>query len=255
MDFFSEFGAIHNIQQLLDQVRDLLVDRRIDSVYLRGQAYYDWRLRPTIGRPLEFLNRRTKGYSADCEDYLLNRFRRYSWGIIGRELGENELLLLARHHGIPVRLLDWSSNPLVALYFACADENKLQEPGAIWLCVRKQLTHSHYYDFFRDPTPMLKLKGVRFIYAPHVSPRVAAQSCTFTIQDSPDRDLDAYDPSVQQDDDWEIQGFVKLKVPPERKIDFILDLERLGITERAMFPDLDGIARAIIRTEVLREGK
>ena len=102
---------------------------------------------------------------------------------------------------------------------------------------------------------MLKLKGVRFIYAPHVSPRIAAQSCTFTIQDSPDRDLNAYDPWEQQDDDCEIEGIVKLTVPSAKKVDFIFELERLGISERAMFPDLDGIARAIIRTEVLRLGK
>lgn len=66
MPFFKELGKISRIAELLEQVEGLIPPRnhRFDSVYLRGQAVYDWTLLPTIARPLRRLRRRTM--SASC---------------------------------------------------------------------------------------------------------------------------------------------------------------------------------------------
>ena len=62
---------------------------------------------------------------------LLSRFRRRAYEFLGTgpRCPGSFRIIIARHHGLPVRLLDWTANPLVALYFA-AHFRQEQEPKA-----------------------------------------------------------------------------------------------------------------------------
>src|SRR3990172_7571341 len=44
-----------------------------------------------------------------------------------------EWLMIAQHYGAPTRLLDWTTNPLVALYFACLGDERYDVEGAVYL--------------------------------------------------------------------------------------------------------------------------
>jgi hypothetical protein len=256
MDFYNveDEIPISGLTDLLDRVKAFGTDHRLDSVFLRGQADFTWPLSPSISRIPDYAGRKIEGYNSDREKYLLNRFRRYIREFHAHDVDDRELLLLARHHGVPVRLIDWTSNPLVALYFACSDNARLNMHGAVWAFLRCQHEHAAFYDFFSDDRSPLELSGVKMIFGPYVSSRIPAQGGTFTVHDDPSRALEGYDPSCYRPADFDLEKIVKWKVSRENKKDLLIDLERVGINERTMFPDLDGIARGIVRTEVLRTG-
>ena len=48
-----------------------------------------------------------------------------------------DLYFLAQHVGMPTRLLDWSTNPLAALFFAC--DGELSKDGAVYAMVAREI--------------------------------------------------------------------------------------------------------------------
>lgn len=82
----------------------------------------------------------------ELERKVFDRYKRYSAHLIeedtafvGRSLAELEMLCLSQHFGLPTRLLDWTLNPNVALYFALAGEGHFVEyvPCRLWVMVLK----------------------------------------------------------------------------------------------------------------------
>src|SRR5262245_34900329 len=94
-----------------------------DEWIFRGQREADWDLIPKIDR-MEFKNYRKlvrdpRWRRLKHEDRLLTDFMKGARpyvGIAPRNLWE--WLAVAQHHGLATRLLDWTANPMAALFFA-----------------------------------------------------------------------------------------------------------------------------------------
>ena len=95
------------------------VDQHGDSRWVfRGLGDSSFQLLPGIGR--------REDYSETLERTILEIFeRRASEFVDERNLTDWDKLALAQHHGLPTRLLDWTTNPLIGTYFAV-----VSEPGA-----------------------------------------------------------------------------------------------------------------------------
>jgi hypothetical protein len=248
---------IESIEGLLKAIKEFEKEVGCDDdrrLYFRGDGCWSHGLKPSVGRVnvYKHAGKQLRGFSKDQEHDLLHRFQRYAYIHERRCLSEWEALFVGRHHGLPVRLLDWTANPLVALYNAVQCEDKRTQDGALW--VFKRVKNGHDFDVIeaikKDKSPF-DLKGVKIIYPVYVDQRMLAQSGCFTIQDNPQKGLEDYKAGVESD----IEALRKWEVPKcKNKSALLEDLQRMSIDHRNLYPDLDGLAKGLWHLEVIKRG-
>lgn len=246
-------GDLRNQDDLSYRTKEF-IRGNLPRVYFRGQSNFKWELIPSSGRQYSFVGKTVGGLSLIQERNFLHRFRRRVYAYYNRTLNDWEAFLLARHHGLPVRLLDWTTNPLVALYNACCFEKDPECDGAVWAFLPTDQAPENYLDVFKEQRSPLEIKGVRIIYPFDVSPRLTVQSSIFTIQQDPLKGLQSYDPIAFPETDFDIKKIIKWRVPKQCKAHLIVGLDRNGINARTLYPDLDGLARGILQTEIVHYG-
>jgi hypothetical protein len=244
--------VISTIPALLERVRDARTDASTGAVWLRGMPDANYRLLPSIGRDHRFAGREMK-FDENIEKSFLHRFRRHSFAFFGRALDEWEALFVARHHGLPVRLLDWTSNPLAALFFACEYSTAAPPPDAkIWLLIPRKHIPVDYIDVFKSQIGPSDVRGIRLIYPMEVAPRLNAQSGLFTIQQDPWTPLEEIDVIALQESEVDVLTLIEYSIPAQCRRNILKELNDLQVSRRTLYPDLDGLSSGLISAEILR---
>jgi hypothetical protein len=113
------------IDQFIQEIIDLR-NRALNFLIFRGQRS-SAPLVPSIAR-----YNPNRGIT-DVEKKMLLDLKRRGKLLLPNTMSEEwELLILARHYGLKTRLLDWSSNPLVALYFEIKDIDDSDTPSFVY---------------------------------------------------------------------------------------------------------------------------
>jgi len=244
---------VTGIDDLLGRASGITKDGR---VYFRGQADIDWGLTPSICREYWHAGKKVR-FTRDDEIRLFQRFRRRAYIHFQRVQTRWETLFLARHYGLPVRLIDWSENPLVALFNASDFVREEDLPdGAIWAMTGRGKGR-HAVDVFGDDDPF-SVEGVKIVHPMAISQRLVAQGGIFTIHD-PWKKPDLVDHGGEEmpDEFLDIGQITRWRVRREDKGKFLGDLDRMGVNQLNLYPDLENLATGlqdgIVREAIYRE--
>lgn len=190
----------------------------------RGQGE-PWPLRPAVGR-------NQMRYSPVKETQLFDEFKRLARQHIenSHALSEWDWLFIAQHHGLPTRLLDWSTNPLVACYFACEESRNGKRQGTVTAISPRDVG---FLDVGEQATGPMSITRTGFIFPTAVASRIVAQRGLFSVHHAP---------TVA----WRVRDKREFfAIPADLKREIRRLLLGLGVDAQFLMADLDGLAATL----------
>jgi hypothetical protein len=191
----------------------------------RGVSKEEYKLIPKLGR----LNSK----NTILEKQLLNNFKKEAIPYLKHIPSDDwEWLALAQHHGLATRLLDWTKNPLVALYFAV--EKDYDTNCAVYAITyygtggeNVILRDIEIIEFESCANPF-EVSEIHLVHPSHITSRVTVQASLFTIHPIP------YEV-------FESNSIIKFIIPAEFRKSIKKELYDMGINRASLFPGLDGL--------------
>jgi len=262
-----------NAKELFTLLQEWTNTQKETRLYFRGEKAVDedinYNLQPLLVRKTTLASL-AKVWGKDLapseiEEKLIRRYKRYTAHLIesdgefaGRTLNNLEILCLAQHYGLPTLLMDWSLNPLVALYFAIARDDTgdlVKGPGRLWVMKLKP-SHEranmtiHLEDSLDDSKVDSLLncesrQNLPQVVVPLVfTKRIAAQEGRFVYCPfAQDSDYCLGGNERYEKDPWNELIFFSVPEDKDAKLALLDVITRIGFHAGRIFPDLSGWAK------------
>jgi len=257
---------VNSIFEFLELINNLTPYR---DFWFRGAAKLEYGLLPGLlwrkDQKFEsnYIHKFLVGYQAYLDKPITNPWEQYA---------------LMQHHGLPTRLLDWSSSPLSALYFALHQDPLWKGDRVVWMLDPRSFNkHFHGFESLLCPAVMASteimendsaVEGKSWnlnkylpkildsldhydipehaiaIESPFSNKRLAAQHGRFTLHGTNSDSLHA---QLENSDDIVLNAFI---LRTENNLEkFKEQLYGLKVTQETIFQDLDSLVREIVRSE------
>jgi type I restriction-modification system DNA methylase subunit len=214
-------------------IQNFQLSNNSGAIVFRGMSDAQWELKPSLSR--------MKCSEEDLvviEQKIFDQFKQQALPYLDfTPRNEWEWLALAQHHGLPTRLLDWTVNPLIALYFSVENESSkadsvvylyLDNSGPVDIYKQDEERQFLYQNPLEIPS---NPSSPRYIPA-HLNQRIVAQSGLFTVHPNPNK------PFVSEQ-------IHKIVIPQKLRSKLKQQLYLYGIHEGTIYPGLDGLSRQI----------
>jgi hypothetical protein len=251
------------------ELHELLFDETWQPSICRFRSNLAYRGRADARHDLRTSLIRLGGDLCAIEGHLLRNFRKYASPASVPKDSVWNWLALGQHHGLPTRLLDWTFSPYVALHFATCDLGRMDVDGVVWTidyvrvhelapkALRSALDSEGANVF---TTEMLEqtcrnlhgLEGfstrpfVVFVEPPSFDDRIINQYALFSLASRADvllNDWLADHPDLAR----------RIVIPASLKWEVRDKLDQANVTERVLFPGLDGLCGWLARHYLPRE--
>lgn len=240
---------IESIDCLVKEIKNLKNKYGKQPIWFRGQENSEWSLLPSIQRG-DLYTKETLItndfyiYVNQIEDNMPNKTNYAAW------------MSLMQHYGLPTRILDWSSSPLIACYFALEKNRDNNADACIWVLIPRKINiHEGFggcvypvdaYTVQQMLKPAFKSNAkiedkfkdkIIACHSVEKNLRMYSQQSSFTVHNS----------NKRLEDMCDSETLFKFVIPYKYKQDIYESVSILGISTSFIYPDMEHVSKDIIK--------